>query len=320
MILADVFNSAIGSSRYTSSYDLNDDGAINMSDVMIVAGNFNKTVTAATPTLKPTSTQTLKPTPVPTVNVSPQIDDWNYISSTKSIKIQKVTKGSGKTIVTYYVADVKINDDSTVLSAFANNTYGRGYAETTSKMAKDNNAIFAINGDYYGFRRDGIVIRNGKLYREVPVRNCLIIYKNGLMETAFEKSVSTSTLLANGAQQVLSFGPVLVKSGTALTNFEYLPSDQGPTYLLQAHPRAGMGMIEPNHFIFIVVDGRAPGYSEEGMTMVEFAKTFKDLGCKEAYNLDGGGSATMYFNGRVVNKPLGTTTERSISDILYIKK
>jgi exopolysaccharide biosynthesis protein len=69
--------------------------------------------------------------------------------------------------------------------------------------------------------------------------------------------------------------------------------------------------------VFVVVDGRNPGYSK-GVTMSEFAQIFKDLGCTTAYNLDGGGSSTMYFLGNMVNNPLGKDNERRISDILYI--
>ncbi|MNI92144.1 hypothetical protein D3C73_1499040 [compost metagenome] len=56
------------------------------------------------------------------------------------------------------------------------------------------------------------------------------------------------------------------------------------------------------------------------MTLTEFAQVFADLGCTEAYNLDGGGSSTMYFMGRVVNNPLGKNRERGVSDILYVKE
>jgi len=76
-------------------------------------------------------------------------------------------------------------------------------------------------------------------------------------------------------------------------------------------------MIEAGHVVFIVVDGRSPGYSE-GMTMTEFAELFRSLGCEVAYNLDGRGSATMYFNGSVVNDPLRRGDERGTSDILYV--
>ena len=75
-------------------------------------------------------------------------------------------------------------------------------------------------------------------------------------------------------------------------------------------------MISANHFVFVVVDGRSS--ESAGMTMPEFAQLFVDLGAQTAYNLDGGGSATMYFNGEVVNNPQGRGDERPVSDILYV--
>ncbi|MNP65019.1 hypothetical protein D3C76_1605730 [compost metagenome] len=78
-------------------------------------------------------------------------------------------------------------------------------------------------------------------------------------------------------------------------------------------------MIAPNHYVFVVVDGRNEGYSR-GMTLTELADLMQDLGATEAYNLDGGGSSTMYFMGRVVNNPQGKNQERGVSDILYIKE
>lgn len=89
-------------------------------------------------------------------------------------------------------------------------------------------------------------------------------------------------------------------------------------FIQNLEPRTGIGYISPNHFIIIVVDGRKASYSN-GLTLKEFAKEFLDCGCVEAYNLDGGGSSTMCFNGRIVNNPLGKNGayERSVSDIIY---
>jgi exopolysaccharide biosynthesis protein len=191
-------------------------------------------------------------------------------------------------------------------------------------MAKEKDALLAINGSYYGFREDGIEIRNGILYRDVPFRTGLAIYNNGTMGPYTEASDSATKLLGNGVFQAISFGPVLVNSGTLITDFTNTVIDINSSSAAArrpiegANPRTGIGMIEPNHFVFVVVDGRNPGYSK-GATLTEFAKMFYDLGCKEAYNLDGGGSSTMYFNGKIINTPsLGR--ERSISDILYVTK
>ena len=82
-------------------------------------------------------------------------------------------------------------------------------------------------------------------------------------------------------------------------------------------PLVAVGVIGTNHLVFVVVDGRSEGYSE-GVTMTELAEIMQGLGATTAYNLDGGGSSTMYFNGSLVNNPLGANKERGTSDILYI--
>jgi len=248
-------------------------------------------------------------------------DDWNYKSDSIEINIDKVEKGNGNDKVTYYVADVKVKNSSYINSAFAKNTFGRNIVETTSDIAKDNEAIFAINGDYYGFRGDGVLIRNGKIYRDVPARAAAAFYNNGEMNTIDENQVSAEELINSGVTNTFSFGPVLVKNGAVIDSFETVAVDTnfGNRSIQGLNPRTGIGVVEPNHFIFIVVDGRKENYSK-GMTLSQFAQVFKDCGCNEAYNLDGGGSSTMYFMGRVVNSPLGEGNERKISDILYIKE
>ncbi|WP_308635226.1 phosphodiester glycosidase family protein [Paenibacillus silvisoli] len=245
-------------------------------------------------------------------------DDWNYFSDSMDIAIKKVEAGTGADKITYYVADVQTKDAAKLLTAFADNAFGRNVTEDTSVIAEANNAILAINGDYYGFRNDGIVIRNGTLYRNEPAREGLALYKDGTMKSYNEEEVSADDLLAQGVTNTFSFGPALVKEGTAVDNFDSVKIDTnfGNRTIDGANPRTGIGMISPNHFVLVVVDGRQQTYSR-GMTLNEFAHIFDDLGATEAYNLDGGGSSTMYFMGRVVNSPGSKGRERGVSDIIY---
>jgi len=247
-------------------------------------------------------------------------DDWNYKSDNVTINIEKVQTGQGKDLVTYFVADVQLSNASSLKSAFAKDVFGRNIVEKTSQIAADNKAVFAINGDYYGFRSDGVLIRNGVLYRDEPARVGAALFENGTMQTFDETDLAASSLLADGALHTLSFGPVLIKKGEVVEDFAKVSVDSnfGNRSIQGSNPRTGIGMISTNHYVFVVVDGRTENYSK-GMTLSEFADVFADLGCTEAYNLDGGGSSTMYFMGRVVNNPLGKQDERSISDILYIK-
>jgi exopolysaccharide biosynthesis protein len=245
-------------------------------------------------------------------------DDWSYTSDTKSIQIKKVEAGSSDNPIVYYVADVELKDASSLKSAFANNQFGNNITENTSVIASENNAIFAINGDYYGFREDGITIRNGEVFRDNPARTGLALYDDGSMKIYDETETSADELLEQGVTQTFSFGPALVENSTAITNFGNISIDSnfGNRSIENANPRTGIGMISPNHYVFVVVDGRSE--ESDGMTLTEFAQVFEDLGCTEAYNLDGGGSSTMYFMGRVVNNPQGKGQERGVSDILYI--
>ncbi|SET21415.1 phosphodiester glycosidase family protein [Paenibacillus sp. NFR01] len=250
--------------------------------------------------------------------VHAESDDWNYSSDDMSVSIEKVVKGSGSDQITYYVADVQVDDATLLQSAFADNAYGRNITEDTSDIAKDHSAIFAINGDYYGFRADGVVIRNGVLYRNEPTREGVVLYKDGTMASYDETEVSADTLLANGALQTLSFGPALIRNGNIVEDLDNVKIDTnfGNRGISNANPRTGIGMISANHYVFVVVDGRSD--ESRGMTLDEFANLFSDLGATEAYNLDGGGSSTLYFMGRVVNNPQGKNTERGVSDILYL--
>ena len=77
--------------------------------------------------------------------------------------------------------------------------------------------------------------------------------------------------------------------------------------------------MDANHYVFLVADGRRDGWSDKGMTLQEMQKVFVEQGCQVAYNLDGGGSATMVLNGERVNKTSGSR-ERNVSDIIYFTK
>ena len=215
---------------------------------------------------------------------------------------------------TIHVADVQLSSAEYLKTAFANDTYGKNVTQTTSDIAAANKAILAINGDYYGVQEKGYVIRNGVLYREEAGTNdVLCIYGDGSMKIVDPSTVTAQELLDQGVWQAFSFGPGLVADGQIPIS---LDTEVGRAKA--SNPRTAIGIIDDLHYVFVVSDGGSD--DSEGLSLYELATFMQQLGVKTAYNLDGGGSSTMYFNGEVVNNPSSgfRDEERSVSDIIYI--
>jgi exopolysaccharide biosynthesis protein len=217
-----------------------------------------------------------------------------------------------------YVADIQISNIDYLKTALAKNTYGRNIKETTSAMAENHNAIFAINGDYYGFRSYGFVLRNGVLYRDTARSSgsdeALAIDSSGNFSIINESKTNAQTLVNANVWQVLSFGPALINNSTITVNANS-EVDQSMT----SNPRTAIGQVSALHYIVIVSDGRTT--ASTGLSLLQLATELDERGCMVAYNLDGGGSSTMWFNGEIVNNPTtngNTTSERSVSDIVYL--
>ena len=216
-----------------------------------------------------------------------------------------------------YIADITVSSADYLKTAFAQNTYGTNVTAKTSITAANNNAILAVNGDYYGANSTGYVIRNGVVYRDTVREDSsngdLAIYKDGSFKIIYEDEISADQLVKDGVVNLLAFGPSLVENGeiTVDTNSEVGQS-------MASNPRTAIGIIDENHYIIVVSDGRTS--ESEGLSLYQLAEVMKSYGVKTAYNLDGGGSSTLYFNGQVMNKPTtnGTISERAVSDIVYI--
>ncbi len=243
------------------------------------------------------------------------ITDHSYTDEHIHISIETVEEYG----IVFYVADVQLSDASYLKTAFANDTFGKNITQTTSEMAAANNAIFAINGDYYGFRDTGLVIRNGVLYRDVPGKPTddpsLTIDREGNLGIVDDNESTGTELIESGILQGFTFGPTLVFNGEVrVTNDTEVDTKASSN----SNPRTAIGQISPLHYIFIVVDGRTD--ESRGMTLQELAQEFVDRGAAVAYNLDGGGSAAMWLNGKVINNPTSGRKdgERKISDIIYI--
>ena len=129
--------------------------------------------------------------------------DTTYESSTLSVTIDTIRRYD----TTIYVADVVVKDASVLQSGLAEDTFGKNIKETTSEIADYYGAILAINGDYYGFRDEGYVMRNGYLYRSGAAsgddNEDLVVYEDGSFEIINESEVTAEELQAAGATQIL---------------------------------------------------------------------------------------------------------------------
>ena len=242
------------------------------------------------------------------------VTDTSYSDDNISVTLTEKTVSNTQV----YIADVTVSSSEYLKTAFAQNTYGNNVTAKTSETAANNNAILAVNGDYYGANTTGYVIRNGIVYRDTVREDSsngdLAIYKDGSFKIIYEDQVSADQLVKDGVVNLLAFGPSLVENGEIVVDTN---SEVGQS--MSSNPRTAIGIIDENHYIIIVSDGRTS--ESEGLSLYQLAEIMKAYGVKTAYNLDGGGSSTLYFNGQVINKPTtngNTISERSVSDIVYI--
>jgi len=211
----------------------------------------------------------------------------------------------------YYVQDIHVKSTAAFRTALAEDKYGKSIYEKIPDMAVRNNALCAINGDYYAMHSTkGIVIRNGTVYRGNGSEedDILVMYTDGTMEIFTKDTYNEDSLLSrNDVWQAWSFGPSLLdKDGKAIEDFD--------SEIKRANPRTVVGYYEAGHYCFVCVDGRSD--ASKGMTLAELAKTMESLGCKLAFNLDGGQTSMMLLGDQIVNKPY--KGGRKCSDILYI--
>lgn len=235
--------------------------------------------------------------------------DHTYQDEMRFIAVNEVVEDQ----LTYYVADVQIKD----FSGF--HTVATGELAPLSKLIDGTDAVLAINGDDYATHKYGVIIRNGELLRtHDTTRHMLTVDTKGDLSLIVDRKANKPDLLAKqlveaGIWQAFEFGPALVENGEPLSfprTFDLISTKNS-----RKEPRTAIGQIGPLHYIILVVDGRQPGHSE-GISLQNLQQLMLQYGAQTAINLDGGGSAEMWFMGEVLNSP-SDGHERRISDVLY---
>ena len=266
-----------------------------------------------------------------------EFTEWKHYSDS-DIYIDITTHRDDADTTTYYVADIRIKNLGYFKTALAKDQFGQNIKERTSDICKRKKGILGINGDTYGSQEGGYVIRNGNLTpgqfrstknleRKKP--EDLIVKKDGTFEIIDERETSFEQVLEQNPLHVFSFGPALVnKNEVTVTERD----EVGVALSGNRNQRCAIGIASPGHYYFVVSDGR--NNESRGISLYTLANIMKDLHCETAYNLDGGGSATMWLDdgtgnanglahliktpGQLQGDP--SVKQREVSDIVYIGK
>ena len=282
-----------------------------------------------TPTVTPPPRAAESPTPEPTEEITEadmEEKDWvghfgrkfadrftdgelikskdGYRGDTLSVTLKK--QKYKRSIV--HVADIYVKDITQLRTAFANDTFGVGQFEWPRHTSKRVDSVISVNGDNYAARQDGLVIRNGELFkaRNISMEVCVIFW-DGRMETYKGRKFNGKAAIAAGAYQAWNFGPSLLDgNGKPLKHFTNTSVDD-------PNPRTVIGYFEPGHYCLVVVDGRSE--DSKGLDFKDLAAMMSALGCKQAFNLDGGNTAMMMVGDQVISDP--SDGGRECSDIIY---
>lgn len=245
---------------------------------------------------------------------------WIYLSSTLRVTVTR-HQGSG---FSWLEADIIRKAAGETLHIVGSKN-GRG--NDPAKVARENHLVVGINTDYYQARqrnrkKTGLIIRNGKTVREssgetestsFPPLDTLLLDRSGGFRVDRAGTLNSEKALALKAEDVLAFGPVLIKDSRIRI--------MNTAYYTRKEPRTAVGRIGENHYLMIVAEGRMP--SARGMTLDQLARLMAARGCTDAINLDGGHTSALVFTGERLNRignlsGTGTTVPRNMSELLGI--
>ena len=215
----------------------------------------------------------------------------------------------------YTFSEVKVSHPSQFRRHLAGGEYGSDYQYKTTEMAESVNAVVASSGDFYRFRDFGAVVYEGKAKRvEGTYAETCYIDSNGDMHFTYGGDVLTVEAVQafvdeHDIQFSLAFGPILVDNYEVVEHSWY-----GVGEILEGYARAALCQMGELHYI--VVTANTEGPYQDIPTVALFQKYIAATGCKMAYCLDGGQTAAIVMNDRLINRPV-YGEQRKISDIIY---
>lgn len=230
-----------------------------------------------------------------------------------SIAVITWKEAYGNTVMTF--AEVKIADGSQFRRFLAGGQFGAETQYTTTQMAQSVNAVLASSGDFYKFRYNGVVVYENTVRRvNTNKADTCYIDQDGNLIFTYQNTKMTSEeaqrfVDEHGIRFSLTFGPVLVDDGVRCEPKNY---DLGE--INGKSPRAALCQLDRLHYLVVTANPEGPGTG--AITIHTFAERIAETGCTKAYALDGGQTAAIALDGKLVNYPL-YGQQRPISDIIY---
>ena len=252
--------------------------------------------------------------------------EWTYIDHELFINIrrfQDVVERNRKLI--WYETEVKVTGGMKFTTQHANpEAIGRKFMWAEA-FAKKYNSILAISDDFYGFRvyqkrLPGVIIQNGVVlanktksapHYALPTYDLIALYPDGSLKTYLAGSIGADELIAQGVTDTWCFGPLLLSEGE-------LGQQVLNKKFESVNPRQTLGMIAPNHYLIMTIEGRNK-YSN-GVGLIWTAERMRDLGCTEALNLDGGNSIKLVFMGEQLNSDIthNKKNDRTVTSMITL--
>ena len=258
--------------------------------------------------------------------------NWdNYLSETEyedpSLSV-KIYEGGRIHDTNYLYAIIKIASPTQLRTAMAYK-YSSSYVVIGEKMAEANNAVIAVNGDYFNFNTHGYLVRQGVEYRNRPDKywDTLIIDQNGDFHTIIEptKAKIQQWKADHPDLQVINsfnFGPVFIRDGQPVTDKFSTVKNYFQIAGHKEYARMAFCQLDKLTYMFVSCESVLDENSD-GMTLDQFMDCLQEIDDKieeydiqVAYNIDGGGSATMVFAERKINS-LTNPKVRDLCDIIY---
>ncbi len=219
---------------------------------------------------------------------------YEYRNDTLAVEIRRVELNDP--MLAYHIAHIYMREIDSYRSGFGSVRINGRDTEDACVMARRYGAVLGMTGDnllHSDYNR-GMMMRDGRIFRGMTQVSLMALTEDLSMRIYNAKDASMLSEIEEGTQDTFAFGPPLLLNGV-------LCEDVDQDRVGRINPRAGLGLVEPGHYVAIVADGRLPHYSH-GMMLSDFAQLFLEEGCVMAYNLDGGASATLVFMGEYINK------------------